>query len=123
MSVEELDRQVTIYKITEISSAHQLNLPYDSKCNNLHGHNFKIEVWVTGSLDEYGMVVDFNKIKKEIMKFDHQNLNDFLQVPTAENLAITLAQSIFQLSNNTIRVVRTRVWETHTAYAETTVKS
>ena len=123
MTVEELGTPVTIYKITEISSAHQLNLPYESKCNRLHGHNFRIEVWITGSLDENGMVVDFNKVKKEIMKFDHQNLNDLIPVPTAENLAITLGQSIFQISKERIDSVKTRVWETNSAYAETTVNS
>ena len=123
MTIEELDKQVTIYKITEISSAHQLSLPYESKCNQLHGHNFKIEVWVTGLLDEFGMVVDFNELKKEIMKYDHKNLNDLIQVPTAENLAVTIARSIYQLSNKRISKVKTRVWETHSAYAEITIDS
>lgn len=122
MTAEKLDKLVTIYKITEISSAHQLDLPYESKCNKLHGHNFKIEVWVIGYLNEYGMVIDFNKMKKEIMKFDHQNLNDLLKVPTAENLAIEISQSIIQLSQG-IKTVTTRVWETHSAYAESTLNS
>ncbi|MCE7734113.1 MAG: 6-carboxytetrahydropterin synthase [Candidatus Heimdallarchaeota archaeon] len=119
MTVEKLIKLVTIYKITEISSSHQLNLPYESKCNKLHGHNFKIEIWVTGSVNEYGMVLDFNKIKNEIMKYDHQHLNDLLEVPTAENLAIEISESILKLSHEGIKTIKTRVWETHSAYAET----
>ncbi|MHA2097385.1 MAG: 6-pyruvoyl trahydropterin synthase family protein [Candidatus Kariarchaeaceae archaeon] len=110
--------KVTVHKIVEISSSHQLNLPYESKCNNLHGHNFKIEVWITGKLDEYGMVIDFNKIKKEIMRYDHQHLNDILENPTAENLALSLSQNIIKLSSETINSVKIRVWETSSAYAE-----
>lgn len=123
MTGENSSSEVTIYKVTEISSAHQLNLPYDSKCNKLHGHNFKIEVWVTGFVNEYGMVLDFNKMKNEIMKFDHQNLNDLLDVPTAENLSIEISQSIIKLSQKRIKTVKTRVWETHSAYAETVLNS
>ena len=123
MTAEKLNKLVTIYKITEISSAHQLNLPYESKCNKLHGHNFKIEVWVSGFVNKYGMVIDFNKIKNEIMKYDHQNLNDLLKEPTAENLSIEISQNIIDLSPEEIKSVRTRVWETHSAYAETELKS
>jgi 6-pyruvoyltetrahydropterin/6-carboxytetrahydropterin synthase len=117
------ESQITIYKVIEISSAHQLNLPYESKCNKLHGHNFKIEVWVTGILNQHGMVLDFNALKKQIMKYDHQNLNDMMDLPTAENLAKEIGSSIFQLSTETVNEVRTRVWETHSAFAETTFKS
>ena len=89
MTAEKLNKLVTIYKITEISSAHQLSLPYESKCNKLHGHNFKIEVWVSGFVNKYGMVIDFNKIKNEIMKYDHQNLNSIPEENT-KNLVRSL---------------------------------
>lgn len=93
----------------EFSAAHRLHNPerdpewnrrvYD-KCDNPtgHGHNYKIEVSVTGSVDpETGMVIDLKRLKdivrKEVVDLvDHKNLNqdvDFLRdiIPTAENLA------------------------------------
>ena len=111
---------VTIYKVIHISAAHQLHLPYDSKCNNLHGHNWKIEVWVTGTLNDQYMVIDFNHVKKEVMKLDHININDISEIPepTAENISIYLSNKILNLGENIVKV-KTRVWETVTSYAET----
>ncbi|MCH8908609.1 MAG: 6-carboxytetrahydropterin synthase [Candidatus Heimdallarchaeota archaeon] len=111
-------KEVTIYKSLQISSSHQLTLPYESKCNRLHGHNFEIEAWVTGSVDEFGMVVDFHKIKEIAQKLDHQHLNDLIEFPTAENIAIHIAKEIWQLRSNGISQIKVRVWETKTAYAE-----
>lgn len=110
---------VTIYKVKEISIAHKLSLPYDSKCNKLHGHNFKIEIWVTGKVNPSGMVIDFNKLKDEVMKYDHIYLNDLIEVPTAENFALQLCEQIYSLSVETFSSVKIRVWETSSAYAET----
>lgn len=82
-----------IYKVSkrmEIAGAHKLSLPYDSKCSNLHGHNWIVTVHCKAErLTEYGMVVDFKKIKNLIHgKFDHQYINDIVDFnPTAENMA------------------------------------
>jgi 6-pyruvoyltetrahydropterin/6-carboxytetrahydropterin synthase len=78
-----------IKKKLEISAAHSLKLPYQSKCGNLHGHNWTITVCCkTKELDENGMVTDFSKIKKIVKdKLDHKCLNDELPFnPTAENI-------------------------------------
>ena len=80
----------TIKKTIEISAAHKLNLSYESKCENLHGHNWIIVIWCKSKeLNNDGMVTDFSHIKKNIeKKLDHQNLNDVLGFnPTAENIA------------------------------------
>jgi 6-pyruvoyltetrahydropterin/6-carboxytetrahydropterin synthase len=73
----------------EVSGAHCLNLPYESKCRNLHGHNWVIEVTCRREeLDENGMVVDFTHIKDVVMQLDHAFVNDVIKVnPTAENIA------------------------------------
>lgn len=79
-----------VKKKLEISAAHSLKLPYQSKCSNLHGHNWAITVCCRAKeLDENGMVTDFSKIKKIVKgKLDHQNLNEVLPFnPTAENIA------------------------------------
>ena len=77
------------------SSAHQLR-GYKGKCENLHGHNYKIEIYARGrELDNIGLLVDFVELKAaadEVVQYlDHRNINelppfDELQ-PSAENLA------------------------------------
>lgn len=79
-----------IEKRLEISAAHRLYLSYDSKCSELHGHNWIITVYCKSEkLNENGTVVDFTHIKEEISgRIDHKCLNDVLPFnPTAENIA------------------------------------
>ena len=79
-----------VRKRLEISAAHKLILDYPSKCTNLHGHNWIIDVYLRSEkLDNNGMVMDFTHIKHEILdKFDHKVINDVVDFnPTAENLA------------------------------------
>ena len=68
----------TVIKRMEISASHHLHLSYQSKCENLHGHNWIITVYCRSEvLDQNGMVVDFSHIKALVKKrLDHQNLND-----------------------------------------------
>ena len=75
-------------KRLEISASHKLNLSYKSKCTNLHGHNWKIEVYCkTENLNKDGMIVDFTHIKDVVMELDHKNLNNYIKQPTAEHIA------------------------------------
>ena len=79
-----------VKKRMEIAGAHRLNLNYESKCANLHGHNWIVTVWCKSqTLDANGMVMDFTHIKREVQdKLDHKFLNDVVQFnPTAENIA------------------------------------
>ncbi|MBP5569872.1 MAG: 6-carboxytetrahydropterin synthase, partial [Prevotella sp.] len=74
----------------EISAAHRLTLDYESKCTQLHGHNWLITVYCKSQeLNANGMVVDFTVIKRQVkQQIDHQVLNDVLPFnPTAENIA------------------------------------
>lgn len=86
-----MDIKYTITKEMEIAGQHRLNLPYESKCRNNHGHNWM--VYVTVSCLEHDlendMVIDFAHIKREIHDYlDHGNLNELLDFnPTAENIA------------------------------------
>ncbi len=75
-------------------SAHHLpHLPDGHKCKNLHGHNYRVEIVVAGTLDARGFVRDFAEIDAELMplvrQVDHKLLNDIpgLENPTAEVIA------------------------------------
>lgn len=89
----------TVKKTIEISASHSLKLSYKSKCENLHGHNWKITVWCRSKeLNEDGMVIDFSYIKRIVKdKLDHKNLNDLFSFnTTAENLAKWICDQIPQ---------------------------
>lgn len=91
----------TISKRMEIAGSHQLNLPYESKCQGLHGHNWIVTVHCeSDKLTEYGMIVDFAKVKKEIHGYlDHGYLNQLLPEinPTAENIAKWICHKVTEL--------------------------
>ena len=90
-----------VSKRMEIAGAHRLTLPYESKCQNLHGHNWIITVYCKAQeLTKYGMIVDFAKIKKEIHgTLDHANINEVLPNinPTAENMAKWICDKVTDL--------------------------
>ena len=78
----------------EFSAAHFLS-HYHGKCEKLHGHNYRVRLWVRGGeLDEGGMLADFSLLKKALKEvlapLDHSNLNDmevFQNDPSAERIA------------------------------------
>ena len=84
-----------IFKEFTFEAAHQLpNVPADHKCARLHGHSFRVQVYVTGPVGERtGWVADFSEIKRAFQpldkELDHHFLNeiDGLENPTSENLA------------------------------------
>ena len=69
-----------VQKTLEISSAHMLMLDHNSKCENLHGHNWIVNVYCKAKeLDDNGMVTDFTIIKEMVHgKLDHKYLNEVL---------------------------------------------
>lgn len=79
----------------DFAAAHFLR-DYHGKCENLHGHNYKVFVHVQGKcLDSGGMLLDFSVLKAALKKvlsgLDHTNLNDieeFDQNPSAERIAL-----------------------------------
>lgn len=94
-------------------AAHEL--PWHAgKCKRLHGHSYRVEVTVEGPLDDNGIVVDFDDVKRVVKaevvdRYDHQYLNDLLPNPTAE----LLAQDVWaRLTSAGLAVVALRLWET-----------
>ncbi len=101
------------------SGAHKLNLPYESKCCRLHGHCWKVEVEVIGEVMEDGMVMDFSEIKKLKKQLDHTYLNDLIEQPTAENIAIWVGGKVVEVAKNRkVKKIVVRVWESSDSYAE-----
>ena len=86
-----------VSKRMEIAGAHYLKLDYESKCQNIHGHNWIVIVYCkSDKLDKNGMIYDFKHIKTKIMdKLDHKYLNEVVDFnPTAENMAKWICDEI-----------------------------
>ena len=123
-----------------IDSAHILNCPYDTPCNNLHGHRWEIDIELKGVTNEQtGMLIDFSTIKAYFKRLDHSFIisnftyrkliepikdSDFIKrlnifilpgdaEPTAENLARIWANDIIKLKgHDNIKSVEINVAET-----------
>lgn len=108
------------------SSAHQLR-GYRGKCENLHGHNYKVEIYARGrELNEIGLLVDFVDLKAaadEVVQYlDHRNINElppFDDVnPSAENLArYFLEHTAKRLNDERVQIYKVRCFETPNSVA------
>jgi len=86
------------------------------KCLNTHGHTWWVEFTVCGAVQETGMLVNFNQLKKLIDRFDHGIINDLLFLPTAENLVSYFLEELQKFDLFTY--IKVKVWESDNAYAE-----
>jgi 6-pyruvoyltetrahydropterin/6-carboxytetrahydropterin synthase len=128
---------VRVSRRESFNAAHQLcdpdlsdaeNRRLFGKCANLHGHNYVLEVVVTGQVDQTsGYVIDLKVLsdvicRQVIQDVDHRNLNTDVPwlkgcIPTAENLALVFWERIQpELPQGLLRSVR--VWETEKNWAE-----
>lgn len=83
--------KLTLYTEGFFNAAHMLS-GYDGKCANIHGHTWKVAVWIKGDekdCDDVGLLWDFNTLKNIIDDLDHKYLNDVIEInPTVENIAL-----------------------------------
>ncbi|MGA2150731.1 MAG: 6-carboxytetrahydropterin synthase [Geobacteraceae bacterium] len=111
---------------TSFAAAHCL-IHYQGDCENLHGHNWKVEVAATAiELDKAGLGIDFKILKAETNSFlkslDHKYLNElppFLELsPSSENIARYLYFELSRIFNDkNIKVEMVTVWESDHAGA------
>ncbi len=110
----------------DFSSAHQLR-EYKGKCENLHGHNWKVVLQVKGEkLNSLGLLIDFTELKKilkNILSYlDHKNLNELEPFntlnPSSENIARYLYDNIsdeLAAEHPDVAVYSVTVWESATS--------
>lgn len=117
-----------VTKIFTFDSAHNL-ANYHGKCEELHGHTYKLEVTVEGHPDEEGMVLDFVKLKeivneKIIKKLDHKYLNEVLGFnTTSENILLWMWKELEEeLKGPNYKLYKLTLWETPTSFAEVTAE-
>jgi len=114
--------EATVVKKVGFSAAHRLP-NYEGKCANWHGHNWVIELGITGEIDESGMVIDFGVLKEALQpildNLDHRTVNEIIPNPTAENIALYIKGWLekYWIGGST-RIEFVRVWETEDSYVE-----
>jgi 6-pyruvoyltetrahydropterin/6-carboxytetrahydropterin synthase len=122
-----------MYEVTVeagFSSGHYLR-NYKGKCENPHGHNYKVEVTLRGEvLDKAGLLLDFKDLKQVMRpvvdRLDHQMLNDldpFTEInPSAENLARYFFdetnRQLDEMTAGRVRVKDCTIYETDTTSAK-----
>lgn len=108
------------------AAAHRL-VGYKGKCEELHGHNFAVEVYLSGhQLGDDGMLVDFKTIKANLQKvldvLDHKYINDIPFFAERASSAEYVAMYIFTemeklMGTERVSVSRVTVWESEKACA------
>ncbi len=106
-------------------AAHQLR-GYEGPCENLHGHTWKVQVFLKGAkLNKLGMVMDFKEIKSGLSqvlgRLDHKNLNDLPQFrkvnPTSENVALHVFDELSKKTAKSVKLSKVTVFESPTTSA------
>ena len=114
---------------TSFAVAHNL-INYQGDCENLHGHNWRVEVTVAAQkLDDAGLGIDFKILKKQtnqlLDELDHKYLNDLepfkKDSPSSENISRYLFERLSDsLNSDNVTVERVNVWESDNACASYT---
>ena len=109
-----------IVKSFKLKIAHFLP-GYVGKCKQLHGHTMRLDVVVDGHINpDTGMIIDFHEIDRIVKNniwsvLDHTCLNDTIQNPTSENVAVWIMGRLKKELPGTVSI---RLWEDDDAYVE-----
>ena len=100
---------------------------YKGKCENVHGHNYKVRVTVAGTeINSTGLLMDFVELRSSVRaivdRLDHQYLNDLSPFdrinPSAENIAKYFYDNLApQISTSRVKLQCVNIWETDTSFA------
>ena len=106
--------RLVVTKSFEFSASHFLT-KYHGKCENLHGHNYRLEVSIVGEMREDDLVYDFVELKKIVKEkivdpLDHTHLNDRFANPSAEIMAVWMWEQL----ENDVKLYEIKLWETST---------
>ena len=114
-------KKIRLHTETYFDSAHRL-VGYDGKCIKMHGHTWKVQLWIEGygkDIDSVGIMFDFGILKQLCEKFDHKILNEMeyfrYKNPTAENISITIFDLMKKIKPNLdfcVRIYETSVGKT-----------
>ncbi len=96
---------------------------YKGKCEQLHGHTYRLEVVIEGGVKKDGMVIDFAKLKEIVEtqvleKLDHRSLNELFENPTAENILEWIAQQL----KSYLPLCSLKLWEGQGKWVEILIK-
>ncbi len=106
-----------LIKKFEFDAAHHLT-KYNGKCERPHGHTYQLVVKLKGTPDEEDMIYDFVALKRIIkdnilVEFDHNDLNTFMDNPSAENIALYIWDKLKPLIDKpNCHLHEIEVWET-----------
>jgi len=120
LSLRPLFKLLSMFVTKEFTfdSAHFLP-NYHGKCEDMHGHTYRLQVTMNGPIDADGLVIDFALIKKVVKKevlekLDHKLINDIIKVASVENMAVWIWE---QLNGNaefpkSVKLHEIKIWET-----------
>jgi 6-pyruvoyltetrahydropterin/6-carboxytetrahydropterin synthase len=113
---------VLLRKEFTFDAAHNL-VRYHGKCEALHGHTYRLAVVLEGAPDGEGMILDFTELSRTVKervvsRLDHSYINDILEQPTAENIALWVWDRIEkEVLRPNCALFSVEVWETRTSCA------
>jgi len=109
-------------KLTKIFTFHAAHhIPDHPTCGGVHGHTYTLEVTISGRSDK-DMLIDFKHLDEAIRrhvikKVDHKDLNEIMDIPTAENIVKWIWRQLKGVCANQLRVKlrEVKLWETQTS--------
>lgn len=120
--IEDIKKMYELKAQMYFSAAHHL-LNYEGDCENQHGHNWLVEVFVKGDqLDKSNILIDYKVLKKELKAvldyLDHQDINELPEFKGISPSSEVLAKFIYEKMNEKIAITsKVSIWETPTSCA------